>query len=248
VPPAAFPARMLSKEFVTDAYRNQVNLYGKVLSQDAFMRQTGIANYHWRGGYWRSWSEFQASLGFTPNKRPEKYSDEYILRCFGELALRLKRLPTDVDIRLWRKQDPFPSRSAYERLGSRDQRLMRLEAFCEGKPEFAPVAALLEERRAQFAARRRGYRRVRGFVYLARAGEPGLMMYRLGHERGGCKRVRRLATRQWCLPGTMHVIDTDDPKGIERYWRERFRPFRLRRNRYRLEWDDVLAFRLRRFQ
>ncbi len=241
---------MLPEQFVMDTYRKQVNVHGKLLSQADFMRQTRISAYHWEGGYWRSWSEFQAALGFTPNKRKTKTPDGVLLRRYAELALELKRLPRYTDMKVRRRQDPsFPCDATYYLFGGHARFMLKLEAFCEGKPEFAPVAAMLDERRSQYIARQRnGTRGVRGFVYLCRAGEPQLRTYRLGHERGGYKRVRRLAQRMRVLPDTIHVIDTDDPQGIESYWHARFRPYRMGENVYHLDWNDVLAFRLRRFQ
>jgi hypothetical protein len=241
---------MLPKQFVVDIYRKQVDVYGKVLGQAVFLRQTGMSSFPWRGGYWRSWSEFQAECGFTPNKPKLKSPRGVLLHHYALLALELKRLPTYPDMKLRRKQEPsFPSSETFMTLGTHDQFMLKLEAFCEGKPEFAPVAAMLAERRRHFITRdRSGHKAVRGFVYLCRAGQPEHKTYRLGHEHGGYRLGRRLATRLSFRRDTIHVIDTDDPEGIERYWRRRFRPYLMRRNVYRLDWDDVIAFRLRRFQ
>lgn len=46
----------------------------------------------------------------------------------------------------------------------------------------------------------------------------------------------------------VHVIATDDPEGIERYWRARFQDKRREGDRYSLSDDDVRAFKMRRLQ
>jgi hypothetical protein len=149
---------------------------------------------------------------------------------------------------LRRKQDRcFPSSNPpFGRL-PRNEFLIKLEGWCKGKPEFDPVARMLGERRAQIMARRRDdSARFQGIVYLLRPGDS--FMYQIGSVRASGQRLRREAVRMSYLPGTIHVIDTDDPEGIKRYWPSRFRPKRMRRNLYRLLPEDLTAFRWRRFQ
>jgi hypothetical protein len=247
----------LTKEFIADLYRKQVSVYGKVLSESEFRRQTGVPPYHWWKGYWKSWSEFQIEAGFAPTPQITKIPDEVLLREYADLALRLNRLPTSRDLIQRKKEDPsFPGQSTFGRLARLNEFLLKLEAWCEGKPAFAAVAAMIERRRIDLLGRRRDADRVRGFVYLARRGPVGAngvrppedMIYEIGREIGAGKQLQRIAVRTSCSPGTIHVIDTDDPEGIERYWRSRFRSRRRGRRYFRLFPEDVPAFRWRRYQ
>jgi len=48
----------------------------------------------------------------------------------------------------------------------------------------------------------------------------------------------------------VHIIPTDDPEGIESYWKRRFDPKRLvgKNELFRLAAEDVAAFRARKYQ
>lgn len=239
-----------TKGEIADAYRKSVAAHGgKVVSQRVFIRETRIRVPYWRGRYWPSWSAFQADLGFVPNQsRRTRIPEEVLLARFAELALEINRLPAQDDLEQRRKRDrSFPSSNPFGRI-RRDDFLMKLEAWCKGKPEFAPVARMIEQRRARILARRRDdSTRFRGLVYLVMPYDDAFM-YRIGSLRARGARLRRNSVRLGGQARTLHVIDTDDPEGIERYWRQRFKDKRLPNNLYRLLPDDITAFRWRKFQ
>ncbi len=248
LPAHRIPTPFFSPEQIVAAYLKLVQAHGgRVIGQGPFMRKTGIPAVYWRGRYWRSWSAFQAELGFEPNLRFTKIPLETLLRRFAELARDLGKLPTQLDIEARRKQDrSFPSSNPFG-LVRRDDFLISLEEWCGGKPEFAPVMQLLRRRRERITSRRRdNSRRFRGIVYIERQGEE--FTYTIRSARLTGKRLRQESARLGCLPSTVHVIDTDDPPGIERYWRERFKSRLLPGDIYRLFPEDLIAFRWRKFQ
>jgi hypothetical protein len=81
-------------------------------------------------------------------------------------------------------------------------------------------------------------------VYLARHGRD----YKIGRSNDVARRRREIAL---LLPSALehiHVIETDDPEGIEQYWLRRFAERGVRGEWFRLTPDDVSAFKRRRYQ
>lgn len=235
-----------SKESIIRAYRELVEAKGgRLVGREVFIRETGIPRYCWGGGYWRSWSAFQAELGYAPNAPTPRVKDDLILGGFAELALELKRIPTEADLLLKRQTDAsFPSKGGFRRWGNRDALLARVAEFCEGKPRFDEVRELLEQGASASIDVRLHSRRVTGFVYLLRSGKN----YKLGRTVATGRRLRELAIQLPEKPDTVHVIETDDPEGIEQYWHRRFADKRRGGEWFALSPEDVRAFKRRRFQ
>jgi hypothetical protein len=238
--------RKLTAESIIKTYTTLVNERGGVpLGERVFTRETGISRYHWMGGYWRSWSAFQEAAGYSPNDPTQKIPDEVLLRRFAELALERGEVPTEADLNLKRKEDPsFPGELVFRRWGSRDALLNAVAEFCEGKKEFAPVLGLLRQGSSGRVDHRLDSLRVSGFVYLLRSGKH----YKIGRTNATGRRLRELAVQLPQKPDTVHVIETDDPEGIEEYWHHRFAEKRQGGEWFALGADDVRAFKKRRFQ
>jgi hypothetical protein len=236
----------LSKEKIVSAYSRLVKEQGgKLIGERIFKRETGFSPYYWKGGYWRSWSAFQADSGYAPNSQTEKMPDEILLHRFAELALERNEIPTDADLLLKRREDPsFPSKNTYRRWGSRDALLAKVAEYCEAKEQFVLVLDFLKQGVSDSLDHRLNSRRVSGFVYLLRSGKK----YKLGKTNAVGRRLRELAIQLPEKPDAVHVIETNDPEGIEQYWHRRFAEKREGGEWFALTTDDVKAFKLRRFQ
>lgn len=235
-----------SKESIIAAYNDLVaGKDGKVIAEAVFTRETGISSYHWSGGYWRSWSAFQADAGHTPNSPTEKIPDETLLHRFSELALERNEIPTEADLNLKRKEDrSFPDKSCFRRWRGRNALLAKVAEYCVGKDQFAPVLQLLKQGVSNTLDRRLDSFQVKGFVYLLRSGK----YYKLGRTNAVGRRLRELAIQLPQKPDTVHVIETDDPEGIEQYWHHRFADKRQEGEWFALSPEELSAFKKRRFQ
>lgn len=235
-----------TKEAIIAVYNDLViKRGGKPIGEGLFRRETGVSSYYWRGGFWRSWSEFQADSGHDPNSPTDKIKDDTLLRRFAELAVEEGRIPTQADLKLKKKGDPsFPGEGVFRRWGGRDMLLVRLAKYCEGKERFAPVLEHLKQDFSSSLDHRIDSFRIKGFVYLLRSGKH----YKLGRTNATGRRLRELAIQLPQKPTTVHVIETDDPEGIEQYWHRRFAEKRLDGEWFSLSAEDVSVFKKRRFQ
>ena len=235
-----------SRESIIEAYADLISKHdGKIIGENVFKRETGISASYWRGGYWRSWSAFQTGAGYAPNAQTQKTPDEIILRRFALLALERSGIPSQADLKLKRRDDPtFPGELGFRRFGSKDAVLVKVAAYREDKPEFAPVLERLKEDVSGSLSQRLDSFAIKGFVYLLRSGKN----YKLGRSNAVGRRLHELAIQLPQKPDTVHVIETDDPEGIEAYWHRRFAEKRQGGEWFLLSPEDVRAFKRRRFQ
>ncbi len=235
-----------SKEKLVRTYQQLViENDGKLIGERIFKRETGYSHHYWKGVYWRSWSAFQEGAGYTPNIATAKIPDEVLFRRFAELAIELNQIPTEADLMLKRTEDPsFPSKAPYRRFGSRDALIAKVEEYCETEELFPEVLALLRDGVSTKVDRRMNQNAIKGFVYLLRSGKS----YKIGRTNAIGRRLRELAIQLPQKPDTVHVIETDDPEGIELYWHRRFAEKRQDGEWFLLSKTDVMAFKRRRFQ
>jgi len=140
-------------------------------------------------------------------------------------------------------------RTARTKGGSVAEQLLE---WCRSRPDHANALAILERNASEQKAPTRLPRSakvINGYVYLMRYGKSG-RDYKIGMSDDPPRRHAQISAM---FPGELtviHVIETDDPAGIERYWHERFAEKRVasKREIYRLISDDVAAFKRRKYQ
>lgn len=221
---------------------------GVPLGIRAFFAATGIRASEWRGKYWARWNDAIKEAGLTPNVKQEAYERDMLLSKLAHLTRELGHFPTRDEIRL-KSYEPggFPSDKTFARLGPKRDLQLELLAYCKAQSgmedvvqictEIEPAPAVADTDEAE------GGEGEDGFVYLLKSGRN----YKIGRSNAFGRRERELAIQLPDKAGTVHVIRTDDPPGIEAYWHNRFKTKRKNGEWFELSGADVKAFRRRKF-
>ena len=208
----------------------------------------GLSAHAFRGRLWRTWRAFQQEVGVQPNSKVQRLPDDQVLTGLAALARKLSKVPSDDDLMYERKRNPSaPSQSAVRRRARNlAERSRVLREFCSSRPDFADVLALLTDGSTDFgpAPASSGAVPMIAYVYLQKSGR----RFKIGRTRAP---KRRLGEVQLMVPDVvslLHVIETDDPGGVETYWKKRFETKHLRGEWYALTPEDVASFRRWRSQ
>jgi len=220
---------------------------GRPLGEKSFYRAANATRTDlWNSGFAR-YSEAVAAAGLEPNKLIKAAPTEKVMEGLIELVRGCGRFPTIGDVKTARRQRPWlPSYEALKRIagGSLRDLPQQLLDYCKQRPEFDDVVRILgvvPHRGETATSLGRG---ILGYVYLAKHGKN----FKIGRSNDVVRRRREVAL---LLPEELkhvHVIETDDPEGIEAYWHRRFAERRGRGEWFQLTAEDVAAFRRRRFQ
>lgn len=236
---------MILKEIQRTAKQNG----GKPLGMSRFETETGIKTSDWIGKFWARWGDAVTDAGFQPNSLIGKRCDNDILEHLALLARELGRFPVSNERKLKaRSSAEFPSHTTFDRFGTRNQLVDRLKEYAI-EVGYTDVVTLCENVPVQPLTKRRpsALDRVEeftvGYIYLIRNGR----YYKIGRSKSIRRRERELAIQLPEKTGTIHVIKTDDPSGIESYWHRRFENRRRNGEWFELTEDDIAAFKQRIF-
>lgn len=210
-----------------------------------FAATTGINQWAWMGRYWVRWSDAVREAGFEPGEwNAQVHNDDALLRILAELTREYGRIPVIAELQMRKQTDPnLPGANLFRRrLGERAILHEKLLAFADANSDLADVAEVLAR---NAPAGQRGKRVadeprqvVTGVVYLIRMGE----FHKIGKSNDPGRRLYELALRLPEKHELVHIIETDDPGGIEAYWHRRFAAQRSNGEWFRLSPEDVGAF------
>ena len=219
---------------------------GKPLGHRKFTELTGVSAYQW-GKYWARWSDATRDAGFDPNTFLVSFDKADVLGRYFEVIRELGKVPTRGELRLRRTNDlTFPEERTFFRLsgtrnGSKSGLIRVALDYCQDKPEYADVQAILErEQTGDDEPSSNDDATAVGFVYLAKArrGE-----YKIGRTNLVDRRLAEVGVTGPVELTLVHEIKTDDPVGVEAYWHQRFAGRRLRGEWFRLSAADVKMFK-----
>src|SRR6266545_1989302 len=229
----------MTKQHIIEEIRRTAELNGgKPLGWKRFEGETGIRYHDWFGKHWKSWGDAVRAAGLQPNAMQGRIAEDELLDRYASLARELGRVPVKGDLLLKRRSDStFPNEKVFARFGSKADLQAKVRAHCLAREQFADIAHLFvvadtDEAESLDAGRRTD---AIGFVYLLKAGRH----YKIGTTNSVGRRERELEIQLPEKARTVHVIETDDPEGIELYWHERFASKRGNGEGFALTSDDV---------
>lgn len=210
-----------------------------------FERETGVKQSDWYPHLWLRWRDALEEAGYAPNKLQSKLDDSVVIEKYVGLVRELGRLPLGGEVRRKAKTDKsFPSHTVFSRFGGKEQLIEAVAAFCQNNVGYDDVGVLCESHArstegANHVGRAPIERLVIGSVYLMKSGRH----HKIGRTNVMGRRERELGIKIPVPPRTVHVIETDDPVGVESYWHRRFAGKRGEGEWFDLSSDDVRAFK-----
>jgi len=234
-------------EIVREIQRTVQQNNGQPLGAKRFQDETGIKESDWFGKYWRNWGDALLEAGFRPNQMQAAYNETALIKALLDLIRELGRFPVKADPLLKRRRDAsFPSHNVFTRcFGGKPQRVAKLLEFCHAHSGFEDIVAVLESIAAAEPLTRTvsdaSHPEPVGFVYLVRHGSR--REYKIGKTINPIRREGEIGLELPLKVKPEHVIKTDDPAGIERYWHDRFADKRMNGEWFALSTQDVRAFK-----
>jgi hypothetical protein len=241
-----------TKEHILREIRRMADANGGVpLGMRRFAAATGIGQSEWLGHYWVRWSDAVSEAGYEPGVwNAQVHEDDDLLGILARLTRELGRIPTIAELKMRRQTEPdLPGPDNFrKRLGEKSVMRDKLLAFADARPEFADVAAICAALPSRLSGQRRpapadGPTVITGVVYLIAMGE----FHKVGKTNDIGRRSYELSVQLPEPHDVVHVIETDDPSGIEAYWHRRFASQRANGEWFRLAPGDVAAFRRRSY-
>ena len=232
----------ITKEQILSEIKRIADRDGRPPGRRTFERETGIRVSEWYATLFPRWGDAVRAAGYPPNEKNQKLPSEHVLRQYAEAVRHFGRIPTTAEIRIYgRTRTDFPSHTTFNNhFGNKAGLLAALEEWLTEETGFTDLIPLLP-RPAKTPELRPAKQ---GYVYLLKSGSH----YKIGRSAELERRVKEIRVTLPEEATLAHVIETDDPPGIEAYWHRRFAERRAAGEWFRLTSADVRAFKARKRQ
>lgn len=217
---------------------------GKTPSEKIFYEYSEIALNDLHRCGWSNYGEFVHDAGLKPNIFDKtKYNKEQLCKIFIKVIREKDKWPTRgyLDVKHHR-DSKFPASSTfYKKLGLTENLANTILGYVEGKKSYKDIQKICENILKKFGHQEtdKGSNLTSGFVYLGK--QHG--KYKIGKTKD-LNRRREDITLLGSEPiEWIHTIETDDMKGVEKYWHNRFQEKLKRGEWYNLNSSDVKAFK-----
>lgn len=238
---------MSPEEITREIQRLACENGGKPLGERLFLTNVGLTRSQlWSAGF-SSYSDALIAAGFNKNQLNPASQPKVVLASLVDLIRSIGRFPTKGHIKAARaKNKSFPSYEAFLTVaGGAFSNLPSIALeYCQANG-ISDIEHLIPRSTGRVAPEAKAaVRAVVGYVYLLKHGQH----YKIGRSNDTARRRREISL---LLPEELehvHVIETDDPEGIEAYWHRRLVSKRVRGEWFALTSEDVAAFKRRRYQ
>lgn len=213
-------------------------------SEKHIREDLGLYRWHWTD-YWEKITDLQRDAGLVPHKFDKtKYSRKDLCKLFIKVMRIRGKWPTkDVLEREHRHNSSFPhSVTIYKKLGLTYRLANTILEYAQDKKGYNDVVEICNETIKRYKNKQDISETdsvIPGYVYLGiQKGD-----YKIGYSKDPGRRREDISTMASEPFQTIHEIKTDDMKGVERYWHNRFKSKLLRGEWYKLNSSDVKAFK-----
>lgn len=238
---------MTPEEIVCEIQRLARENGGKPLGERLFLANVGLTRSAlWTAGF-SCYSDALIASGFSKNQLNSVSQPDVVLASLIDLIRKIGRFPTKGHIKVTRAQDKsFPSYEAFLTVaGGAFSNLPSVALqYCQANG-ISDIEHLLPRSTDRTTPKEKAASRsVAGYVYLLKHGQH----YKIGRSNDTARRRREISLLLPQEPEHIHIIETDDPEGIEAYWHRRFASKRVRGEWFTLTSEDIAAFKRRRYQ
>ncbi len=246
----------ISKEhLIAEIKRTATANKNRPLGDTAFYSETGLQLEQLWDAEIRSYGDLCELAGYPRNRMQKQLEPDQLFEPLALLTGALGHFPDWTDREMAHRKDrSFPSYEAYRTAQNKNGPLDRqLLEWCRSRHQHSKAYQIVEQHLSKQdgispRSRRRG-KIVNGYVYLFRYGSSS-RDYKIGRSENVVRRHSQIASM---IPGQLrivHVIETDDPSGVERYWLQRLEHKLIdhKKEIFRLEPSDVVAFKSRTYQ
>ncbi len=141
----------------------------------------------------------------------------------------------------------FPSIGPIQRLGSKAALITSLLTYCQSQEGYEDVEQILKAIPARAEPKELSEQTDNklqyGYVYLILSARK----YKIGYSKAALSRVSVVSNLSPEGGEIIHLIRTDDMRGIEAYWHNRFSEKRGNGEWFALSSSDIAAFKRRKF-
>jgi hypothetical protein len=254
---------MDKEQFLNEVRRIAQENGGTPPGSRSFYAQTDTRESTWIGKPWNEWNNWNDVLeeaGYVRRIKNQKLPTSNVLEELALLTKKLGRFPVTLDMRREKRTNSnFPNdKTLLTAFGSREESLKALKDYCSAQPHFSELLPILERTilSSTFKSDRALNNNVPddepmniGYIYLIKSHD----VYKIGCTRAPYRRAAEIANQSARGAELLHLISTDDPEGIEKYWHRRFADQAVQAlNKASGEWfhltaADIKAIKQRKF-